>query len=74
MHFTVCLVCGRSRCRCGGGPGNKVWRAPVATMRDALRTHVSSKATLVFGPEEDFDTIWGGDPDWDLSLEVVSGL
>lgn len=70
MHYNVCLMCGAGRCRCAW---NRDWRAPMVTMRDAIRREVPPNGLVVFGTSEhaSFDPVWGGDPDWDLSLEPI---
>lgn len=70
MLFNVCLFCGKAGCRCPAGPGDKRWRAPVVSVQNAIKAQASKDALIVFGASENFDTIWGGDADWDLSLEA----
>jgi hypothetical protein len=63
---SVCIVCGKAGCRCAAGPGNKRRWAAAKSLDQAARATATDRDVIVLGTgkDEDFDTIWGDDPDW----------
>ena len=71
MVYNVCLFCGRGRCKCPT-MNAKNWRAPIVSVSQAMKQHVSPDDVIVMAAQNDGLKDFMEDPDWDLSLEAYS--